>query len=296
MKMFKMIYVCILIVTSICRTAALGQVAAEELDPASLLAKDCEKSDEKIVSPDIQMPSLAEQEIFNNPVSTVNQAINFAAAIKDQLPQTSPPAADNQKRLELQLRKSNISPPTQHRQEDKTDDLKQIIAQIRSMNLEPKPSAQQPADTAPVIKSQPSAIKAEALPVQTQTPEKPIIDNTLQMVEEMLKDPNRISTPLELAEVLFQSGRIVPAGLCYKQALVSMDVNDPNKAEERAWILFQIGNCLKYEDPNTARNSFSELVRTQPGSSWAEIAKSEHGLVEWYQQDQPRKLIQELNR
>jgi hypothetical protein len=121
-------------------------------------------------------------------------------------------------------------------------------------------------------------------------------EQTLQAVQHLLKDPNHIPNALELAEILYRSGKPGPAGLCYKQALNSIAADDPNRAGERAWVLFQIGNCLKYDDPNTARESYAELIRTHLDSPWAEIAKSEHGLIDWYQQDQPRKLIQELNR
>ena len=122
------------------------------------------------------------------------------------------------------------------------------------------------------------------------------MSETLRLVENQLKDPNLISNPFELAEILFKSGRQIQAGICYKQALKVLPADDPNVATERAWILFQIGNCLKDEDPNTARESYAELIRTHSDSPWAEIAKARYGIIEWYQQDNPGELIQQLNR
>jgi hypothetical protein len=95
---------------------------------------------------------------------------------------------------------------------------------------------------------------------------------------------------------LFRSGRMVSAGLCYKQALKTIPTDDPNLGTERAWILFQIGNCLKDEDPNTAKESYAELIRTHPDSPWTEIARVRHGLIEWNQQEKPGELIRQLNR
>jgi hypothetical protein len=285
-----------------CKTV-FGQVAVEELDPTSLLTADSGQNEEKIVLADIKMPSLARLAVFDNPEPTANTSTSFAAAVKDQQPKTTSLAADTPARqVERQLRKSNISPLTQQSDNGKADDLKQIIEQIRSMNfqisavspLEPQHPIHESLDTEP----EPNitrVIEPEEQAAQSQTPVKSMSDHTLQMVEDLLKDPNRIATPLELAEVLFKSGRPGPAGLCYKQAFVSIDANDTNMAGERAWILFQIGNCFKNDDPNTAGQSFAELIRTHPNSPWAEIAKSEHGIIEWYQQDQPRKLIQEIN-
>jgi len=298
------IYACVLMLASLvfwgCKTV-LGQSAGEELDPTSLLTADNGQNEEKITLTDIKIPLFAKQTIFDNLEPTVNQSINFAAAVKDQLPQAIPPAADTPaKKVERQLRKSNLSPPAQVRNDAQTDDLRQIIEQIRSMNFE-KPSAsqvetQQPIKESPDTATEPNivtAIEPEEHASQSQTPDKSMSDQTLKMVEDLVKDPNHIANPLELAEVLFKSGRPGPAGLCYKHALVSIDANDTNMAGDRAWILFQIGNCLKNDDPNTARQSFAELIRTQPNSPWAEIAKSEHGMVEWYQQESPHKLIQE---
>ena len=59
-------------------------------------------------------------------------------------------------------------------------------------------------------------------------------DETLKLVENQLKDPNQISNPFELAEILFKSGRQVQAGICYKQALKVLPADDPNVATERA--------------------------------------------------------------
>ena len=197
---------------------------------------------------------------------------------------------------------------------NKTDDLKQIIAQIRSIQFEPptvgqdEPSAagqaepQQPAtpenknqkteDREQKTESQPSFDVADS---ETNN-DKMMSNQTLHKVDELLKDPNSIANPLELAEVLFQTGALGPAGLCYKQAFASIAADDPNVASERAWILFQTGNCLKDNDPNASKESYAELIRTHPDSPWAEIAKTKHGLLDWYQQEQPRKLIEELKR
>jgi tetratricopeptide (TPR) repeat protein len=132
-------------------------------------------------------------------------------------------------------------------------------------------------------------------PVQTQPAENSANDETLRLVENQLKDPNLIGNPFELAEILFKSGKQAQAGICYKQALKALPADDPNFATERAWILFQIGNCFKDEDPNTARESYAELIRTHSNSPWTEIAKTRYSIIELYQQDNPGELIRQVN-
>ena len=288
-----------------------------------LLATESAQSDgEEMGLPAVQMPPHVEQSHFDTPPATARPlrlefvsspayavgtsqptatpATNFAAAVKDELPRTSPPPADVPARQsKLQLRKSIVSPPSQRRDNSKTDDLRQMIEQIRSVTFESQQPAQQPANispepnTASTAKPATQPVPASAPP---EIPAKSMSGQTLQTVQHLLKDPNHIATPLELAEILYRSGELGLAGLCYKQALSSIVADDPNWAGERAWILFQIGNCLKDNDPNAAKESYAELVRTHPDSPWAEIAKSENSLADWYQQDQPHKLIQELNR
>jgi tetratricopeptide (TPR) repeat protein len=100
----------------------------------------------------------------------------------------------------------------------------------------------------------------------------------------------------ELAEVLFKSGRFSEAGQCYKRAYELLPADDANLVSDKNWILFQMGNCIEYDDPNTARENFAQLLRTNPSSPWADVAKFRHDLTDWLQKEQPKKLIEELNR
>jgi tetratricopeptide (TPR) repeat protein len=324
------IYACVLLFVPLGGKVACGSTDTDELDPTSLLAIDSEQQEQDL--PDIQIPTYAEMAIqlgkpaANQLNSDLSQTIrataaNFAAEVGNKLPQTSPvPANASGKQLERQLSESRISPPAQSPENSKSNELRQIIEQVRSVKfetshgelvhpelvegVEPQQPARQSVDTSPAVTPQPttsdSSAKTEpqlpALPTQPQPTGESTSDHTLQIVEGLLKDPNQISNPFELAEILFRSGRMTPAGLCYKQALKAMPTDDPNLGTERAWILFQIGNCLKDEDPNTARESYAELIRTHPDSPWAEIARVRHGLIEWYQQERPVELIRQLNR
>jgi hypothetical protein len=199
------------------------------------------------------------------------------------------------------LLKEIIRPIDQPQNNVKADQLKQLIVQIRSIQFESKRDAERAGDTA---EPKPETISAVPEPIESENTyktgvpdsaaiynRKSVIGNRLQ---EMLKDPNTVANPFELAEALFRNGLPGPAGLCYKRALAEIGANDPNTATERCWILFQIGNCLQNDDPNAAKESYAELIRTYPDSPWVEIAKSRHALIEWNQQDRPDKLIEEL--
>jgi TolA-binding protein len=301
------IYTCLLLIVSLFCNVSMGEFDSDEIGLTSLLATDSGQNDSGLS--DIQIPSLAEWPALPS-VPTKHYPIvyslpyhgtitmNFAAEVKDAMPQNISSSVDTTSiSLERQLMESRISSLPQGRDKQKADELKQMIEKVRSVKLEPKKPAQQPASAAPVENIITAAAAEQSpQPVQTQSVENSNSNETLQLVENQLKDPNLISNPFELAEILFKSGRHVQAGICYKQALKVLPADDPNLATERAWILFQIGNCLKDEDPNTARESYAELIRTHPNSPWTEIAKARYGIIELYQQENSGDLIQQLNR
>ena len=199
------------------------------------------------------------------------------------------------------LLKEIIRPIDQPQNNVKADQLKHLIEQIRSIQFESKQVEERSRDTA---EPKPETIAAVPEPIEgentdeTGVSDSAAIDNRKSAIgnrlEELLKDPNTVTNPFKLAEALFRNGLPGPAGLCYKRALVEIGADDPNMAAERCWILFQIGNCLQNDDPNAAKESYAELIRTYPDSPWVEIAKSRYALIEWNQQDRPDKLIEEL--
>lgn len=142
----------------------------------------------------------------------------------------------------------------------------------------------------------------------TDNPSSAVSDRTLRIVDDFLKDPNKSRDLMktgpgqtsvqyaQLADVLFKSGRFAEAGQCYKKAYELLPADDVNLVGERNWLLFQAGNCLEFDDPNAARDNFAQLLRTDSASPWADVAKFHHDLADWLQKEQPKKLMEEINR
>jgi tetratricopeptide (TPR) repeat protein len=309
---------CALLLVSFDRNATSSENTADEFGPVSLFSIDSMQNDndDDLIPLDLQIPRNINLLNPYVPQMIKSSSKTFASAVKMEPSQNvSRPAEATPERLKQQLAKSRISPPDKPREareareagsDSKADELRQLIEQIRSIevephsgeHVEPQQQVQQPVNTPPVAAPEPPAVATAVEPstFSTEATPKSISDQTLQKVDDLLKDPNHITNPFELAEILFRSGKTGPAGLCYKKALVSIDANDPNLADERAWILFQIGNCLKDNDPNTARESYAELIRTQPDSPWTEIARVRLGLLDWYQTDKPGEIIQQIKK
>jgi TolA-binding protein len=119
----------------------------------------------------------------------------------------------------------------------------------------------------------------------------PVASQTLQMLENLLQHPDQTDNPFELAEVLFLSGHLKEASVFYREALNRERPDQPDPTEDRPWILFQIGNCLRHEDMPTAMKMYKQLITEYPDSPWTDLAKARHKLINWYRKDKPRTLI-----
>jgi hypothetical protein len=131
--------------------------------------------------------------------------------------------------------------------------------------------------------------------VKTELPYKPIADQTLQTLEGMAEQPQELDNPFELAELLFLSNYPDKAAVFYEEALTRTSTDSSISAQRKAWILFQIGNCLRKNDPVKAKQMYTQLINEFPESSWAGPAKSQVELIDWFQKDQPEKIVIDNN-
>jgi tetratricopeptide (TPR) repeat protein len=200
----------------------------------------------------------------------------------------------------LQLLKANISITGSENDTKSKEQLRRIIEQIRSVEFKPQEQPPEPVikpEKAPVI--EPNEIVPE-LPVQKDVPRQqteskppyePVTDETLQMLRTLAKNPEKLENPLELGEIVFASGNLKEASICYREALRRKDPNEAGSFDDRAWILFQVGNCLRHDDPPSAAKAYQQLVTEYPNSPWAPAAKAQSDLIAWYQKDKPAELV-----
>ena len=112
----------------------------------------------------------------------------------------------------------------------------------------------------------------------------------------MSRKPEQVQSPLELAEILFLSGNLNDAAMLYQEALKRQDPNDTTVSRDRAWILFQTGNCLRNNDMPAAAKIYRRLLTEYPTSPWADLASARGKLIDWYLKDEPEKLVVEAMR
>ncbi|MBN2183550.1 MAG: tetratricopeptide repeat protein [Sedimentisphaerales bacterium] len=216
------------------------------------------------------------------------------------LPQSISDPNDSGEKLMRQLRSADIAPLTEKEEPKQQNELKRLIEQVRAIEVSPqeKTAEQITPDTAvvtepneaPRVKDKPEVQKKD---FQPQLPYTPISEQTMQVLRGLSENPQKIDNPFELGEVLFHNGNYIEAVLFYKEALSRTSLNSPNSAAERAWILFQLGNCLRKNDMTEAAKMYSRLVTEYPDSLWAQMAMIQNQLITWYQKDNPQKLIED---
>jgi TolA-binding protein len=205
----------------------------------------------------------------------------------------------------LELQRAEMSVANSQNNTKSKNQLEKIIEQIRSVEFEPQKQAPKPVivpekapaiepnETVPEVPVQQKTAKQEAKP---KPPNEPIADETLQMLRNLAKEPEKLANPLELGEILFVSGNVKEAAMFYTEALKRKDPNDAGVSWDRAWILFQIGNCLRNDDMPAAAKMYQQLLTEYPNSPWAGVATVRNNLIAWYLKDEPLKLMLQVKQ
>jgi tetratricopeptide (TPR) repeat protein len=205
----------------------------------------------------------------------------------------------------LELLRAEMSAAYGQNDTKSKDQLEKIIEQIRSVEFEPRKQAPEPVivpekapaiepnDTVPEVPVQQETAKQEAKP---KSPNEPITEETLQMLRNLAKEPEKLANPLELGEILFVSGNVKEAAMFYSEALRRKDPNDAGVFWDRAWILFQIGNCLRTDDMPAAAKMYQQLLTEYPNSPWSDMATARNNLIAWYLKDEPLKLVLQVKQ
>ena len=113
------------------------------------------------------------------------------------------------------------------------------------------------------------------------------------MLDKMLANPNDVQDPLALADILYNCNYLSQAAIFYKRALDIADSNliDSYAYKDKAWLIYQTGNCLQKIDSNAASAMYKKLINEYPDSIWANPAKAKNRLIEWYIQQKPETIV-----
>jgi tetratricopeptide (TPR) repeat protein len=195
------------------------------------------------------------------------------------------------------------------------NELRRMIEQIRSVNFGLQKETPEPAIVPEVVPTVVTKVVPKMVPKDgpdeavsedekeqhkkeegLDLPYGLITNQTLQTIRNLSQNPGNLKNPFEMGETLFLSGYLKEAAIFYQEALKRKSPDDIDSVRERAWILFQIGNCLRNDDQPEAIKMYGQLITEYPSSPWKELADARRTLLSWYLKDEPHKLITERKR
>ncbi|MBN1359550.1 MAG: tetratricopeptide repeat protein [Sedimentisphaerales bacterium] len=207
--------------------------------------------------------------------------------------------------LTRRLWESRIAIPDSNEGVEARDDLKSLIQKVRSLKFESNevtPSFSVPAEKAlhiqpgqaHSISEDQAAMPAPPIPSPMTSQAEPAgaaRPVTRETLDGLLQDPEHVRDPLEVAELLFLSGHPTEAVPFYEKALTRTVRKDATTSADRAWIQFQLGNCLRETDMVRAREAYQKLITEHPESPWTELARAHGRLITWYLTARPEQLV-----
>jgi hypothetical protein len=243
--------------------------------------------------------TLAGAEVLSKQASsTDSRASGFA---KDSEVVEAPSiAAMSDNLLKRKLWQSWIGIPEGEEDKGNRDELGRVIEQVRSVEFKPEKETFTPAvGVEPVPTAEPNGTPLTAdAPQEVAEDEsefrlgpEPVSSETLHTLEELLQNPDRAVDSLELGDVLFLSGYTKEAAVFYQEALNRKGADGVWSARDRAWMLFQIGNCVRDDDASVAKQSYRRLITEYPDSPWTDLAKARDRLIDWCEEDKPWALV-----
>jgi len=269
----------------------------------------------RATSPDAEVSTVNDYLTRPRPTTSQSASPNDARRTTAPLgPTAQPPRQDTSSvgpllgsQLTKRLWQSRMAAPDPNEDIETRRALAQLIKQIRSVDF--TAGGQPSAFDLPTESYEPKEPEApEPLPIEPwktaletprisasaeKTAPPPASDEALKR---LVQNADDIQNPLELAELLFLSSRRAEAAVLYQKALDRLDMNAPATREDRAWILFQLGNCLRETDMIRARDMYVKLVTEYPDCPWTELAQAHGRLIAWYQKARPEQLLNQPKR
>jgi tetratricopeptide (TPR) repeat protein len=207
------------------------------------------------------------------------------------------------------LQKAWLDMPDATDNSQNSQSLQKMIQQVQSLRLTTSTMDLEPHEVVPVPEI-PAQIEPNYTPLQQITTPEPnqqkqtiepqpdlnkISPRALEIIRTLAQDPNKCENPFKLAEILFKNKNLEIAAAFYRTALNRNSQDTLMSANDKAWMLFQIGNCLRDINPTDAQKAYRELIDQYPDSQWVETAKVRNKLIQWFENEKPWALIKDPN-
>ncbi len=150
-----------------------------------------------------------------------------------------------------------------------------------------QPAQQQAAPTTQAT-TKPAEVEVQPARPTVEASAKKISPITLGRLRRL--SPKCVSRPIALADSLFLGGYFQESAELYKVAMQ----REPSD-QDHAWMLFQMANCTRESDLDTALGLYRRLLAEHPDCLWSVMAQVQSESIVWRQNNRPDELVAQLN-
>jgi len=208
---------------------------------------------------------------------------------ESDIEKTSVATLDITRQLREKLKESSISPLSDVGSSSIDEQLKEVLLQLKSLSFsgEDKTTEQ---EVEPPTESEDVVVEADPKAESVGTIESVSLPNESEPKVALPENDSEIVDMFELAESLFRIGDKDNALKYYRKALDRSLPLGKSANPRRAWILFQIGNCLYNVDKVAAIKIYEQLILEHPSADWTNCARTKKQVLKWLLVEKPMTL------
>jgi tetratricopeptide (TPR) repeat protein len=218
--------------------------------------------------------------------TSVTSAQTLPAEVQNRISQTAKTTED----ARWKLRHTGIS-SIQNTEMSKKELLQKSIDRVKALEL-PKPK-QIVSEIKPVQETMLKPVSPQpALVMSTKQHELQELETYRKelLLKMLVDDPENIVNPLDVAESLFNTGNLKDAAKFYRLALQRSSTD--KQVPDRPWILLQLANCIRHENPDRAYHIYQELISEYSGSYLVSTAKVQQLIISWFKEKKPITVLE----
>ena len=266
----------IFLVLIIFGTSVSGRTVTDVPDPTELLTRNTEY---KLQTQDSRPKTTdnRQQTTENKGQKTDDRIVNAESLIVNRKEPKSPAAL---------LWEQRISSIPQDGYSDWKTVLEKSVNQLRSVEIS-RPAKEGFSPEPIIIKTFKTFEKTEPNKAALTLPDANAGDSTAELVRKLCEKPSAVEDSFNTAELLYIKGYLKEASIFYRETLNRQKA----VSKQKAWVLYQVGNCLRNSDPNSSLASYRQLVSEFPDSPWTAAAKAQERILDWMQKEKVKELL-----
>lgn len=218
--------------------------------------------------------------------ASVTSAQTLSTETQNRISQTAKTSED----ARWKLRYTGIS-SFQNTEMSKKELLQRSIDRLKALEL-PKPK-QIVSEIKPVQETMLRPVSPQPAPeisTKQQGLQEPETFKKELLLKMLADNPENIVNPLDVAESLFNTGNLKDAAKFYQLALQRSRTDKQNP--DQPWIVLQLANCIRHENPDRAYNIYQELISEYSDSYLVPTARAQQLIISWFKEKKPITVLE----